>query len=66
MTGHLRERTPGHWQLKLDIGRDAAGKRITEFHTYRGTKRDAPGAACRTGHRRQQARARAAFGVDGR
>jgi integrase len=27
--------------LKLDIGHDAAGKRITEFHTHRGSKRSA-------------------------
>jgi integrase len=41
MKGHLRQRGKNSWQLKLDIGSDAAGKRITEFHTYRGSKRGA-------------------------
>ena len=41
MRGHIRPRGKFSWQLKIDIGRDAAGKRQTEFHTFRGTKREA-------------------------
>ena len=41
MKGHIRQRGPTSWQLKLDIGRDAAGQRLTEFHTHRGTKKSA-------------------------
>jgi integrase len=42
MRGHIRQRGKDSWQLKLDLGgRDAAGKRRTEFHTFHGTKREA-------------------------
>ena len=41
MKGHLRQRGLGSWQIKIDIGRDAAGKRITEYHPFRGSRRGA-------------------------
>jgi integrase len=41
MKGHLRPRGPGSFELKLDIGRDAAGKRITEYRTIKGGRRQA-------------------------
>jgi integrase len=41
MKGHIRRRGAQSWQLKLDIGHDAHGKRLTEFHTVRGSKKDA-------------------------
>src|ERR1700722_6020585 len=41
MKGHIRQRGPTSWQLKLDIGSGSAGKRLTEFHTFRGSKRAA-------------------------
>jgi integrase len=41
MRGHIRQRGPTSWQLKLDIGSDGAGKRLTEFHTFRGSRKGA-------------------------
>jgi integrase len=41
MKGHIRERGAGSFEIKIDTGKDAAGKRITEFRTVRGTKRQA-------------------------
>jgi hypothetical protein len=40
MKGHLRERSPGHWAIILDI-RDAAGQRKRKWHSFKGTKREA-------------------------
>jgi hypothetical protein len=41
MTGHIRQRGDS-WELKFDIGRDEkTGKRITQFHTFKGTKKEA-------------------------
>ena len=40
--GHIRQRGPGSWELKYDIGRDpVTGRRIIKYATVRGTKRDA-------------------------
>jgi integrase len=41
MTGHIRRRGERSWEIKLDIGRDPTGKRLTEYHTIRGSKREA-------------------------
>ena len=42
MTGHIRQRGEGTWELKFDIGRDEkTGKRITQFHSFKGTKKEA-------------------------
>ena len=41
MKGHIRQTGPQSFQLKIDIGRDAAGKRLTEFHRFHGSKRAA-------------------------
>ena len=44
MTGSIcgRGKRGDSWELKFDIGRDEkAGKRITQFHTFRGTKKEA-------------------------
>jgi len=41
MKGHIRQRGPASFQLKIDIGRDASGKRLTEYHPFRGSKRGA-------------------------
>jgi len=43
MKGHLRQRSPGSFELKVDIGKGADGKRIVEYRTFRGTKRQAQG-----------------------
>ena len=40
--GHIRARGPGAWELKYDVGVNAAtGRRITKFKTVHGAKRDA-------------------------
>jgi integrase len=40
MKGHIRERSPGHWAVVVDItGPD--GKRRRKWHAFRGTKREA-------------------------
>ena len=40
--GHIRQRGPGSWELKYDIGRDpVTGRRITKYATVKGNKRDA-------------------------
>jgi integrase len=42
MSGHVRKRGKHSWELKFDVGRDeATGKRITQFHSFRGTKKEA-------------------------
>jgi len=40
--GHIRRRGKNSWELKFDAGRDpATGKRRTQYHSFRGTKREA-------------------------
>jgi hypothetical protein len=41
-TGHIRERSPGSWELRYSLGRDpATGKRRIATATVRGSRRDA-------------------------
>ena len=40
MRGHLRQRSPGHWAIVIDI-RDERGKRRRKWHSFVGTKREA-------------------------
>jgi hypothetical protein len=41
-TGHIRERSPGSWELRYSLGRDSAtGKRRIATSTLRGNRRDA-------------------------
>src|SRR5215468_1661113 len=40
MKGHIRERSPGHWAIVLDVP-DKAGKRRRKWHSFKGTKREA-------------------------
>jgi hypothetical protein len=41
-TGHIRERSPGSWELRYSLGRDpATGKRCIATATVRGRRRDA-------------------------
>jgi integrase len=41
-SGSLRQRSPGSWQLKFDIGADVVtGRRRVRYATVRGSKRDA-------------------------
>ena len=39
MKGHIRERSPGHWAIVLDVRDPATGKR--KWHSFCGTKREA-------------------------
>jgi integrase len=42
MSGHIRRRGANSFELKFDTGRDEkTGKRLTQFHTFRGTKKEA-------------------------
>jgi len=42
MSGHIRRSGKHSWELKFDIGRDeSSGKRITQFHSFKGTKKEA-------------------------
>jgi integrase len=42
MKGNITQRGKNSWRLKFDAGRDEkTGKRRTQFHTFRGTKREA-------------------------
>ena len=41
MKGHLRERSPGHWAIVIDVRDPESGKRRRKWHTFKGTKREA-------------------------
>jgi integrase len=41
MRGHLKERSPGHWAIVLDIADPQTGKRRRKWHSFKGTKRQA-------------------------
>jgi integrase len=42
MKGHIRRRGAESWEIKFDLGTDpATGKRLTRYHSFRGTKREA-------------------------
>ena len=41
MRGHLKERSPGHWAIILDIHDPQTGKRRRKWHSFRGTKKEA-------------------------
>ena len=41
MKGSLRQRSAGSWELTVDLGRDAVGKRRRRHETVRGTKAQA-------------------------
>ena len=41
MKGHLRERSPGHWAIVLDVRDPETGKRRRKWHSFKGTKREA-------------------------
>src|SRR5262245_7079306 len=40
MKGHIRERSPGHWAIVIDVY-DGQGKRRRKWHSFKGTKREA-------------------------
>jgi integrase len=41
MKGHIRERSPGHWAIVLEIRDPQSGKRKRKWHSFAGTKRQA-------------------------
>jgi Arm DNA-binding domain len=41
MKGHIRERSPGHWAIVIDVRDPATGKRKRRWHSFKGTKREA-------------------------
>src|SRR5262249_28254496 len=41
MRGHLRERSPGHWAIVIDVRDPRTGKRKRRWHSFEGTKRQA-------------------------
>jgi integrase len=41
MKGHIRERSPGHWAIILDIPDPKTGKRRRKWHSFKGTKKQA-------------------------
>jgi integrase len=41
MKGHLRERSPGHWAIVIDVRDPQTGKRRRRWHSFKGTKREA-------------------------
>jgi integrase len=41
MRGHIRERSPGHWAIVIDVRDPQTGKRKRRWHSFTGTKREA-------------------------
>jgi integrase len=41
MKGHIRERSPGHWAIVIDVRDPTTGKRKRRWHSFAGTKRGA-------------------------
>jgi integrase len=41
MRGHIRERSPSHWAIVIDLLDQATGKRRRKWHSFAGTKRQA-------------------------
>jgi integrase len=41
MKGHLKERSPGHWAIIIDVPDPITGKRRRKWHSFKGTKRQA-------------------------
>ena len=41
MKGHIRERSPGHWAIVIDLRDPDTGKRRRKWHSFKGTKREA-------------------------
>jgi integrase len=39
--GHIRERSPGHWAIVIDVRDPATGRRRRKWHSFAGTKRQA-------------------------
>jgi integrase len=47
MKGHIRERSPGHWAIVIDVRDPATGRRRRKWHSFKGNKRDAQAQCAR-------------------
>ena len=47
MKGHIRERSPGHWAIILDVRDPATGRRRRKWHRFVGAKRQAENECAR-------------------
>src|SRR6476620_7360299 len=47
MKGHIRERSPGHWAIVIDLRDPATGKRRRKWHSFAGNKRQAQSECAR-------------------
>lgn len=47
MKGHIRERSPGHWAIVIDLKDKATGRRRRKWHAFRGNKRQAQNECAR-------------------
>ena len=47
MKGHIRERSPGHWAIVIDVRDSQTGRRKRRWHSFAGTKRQAQVEAAR-------------------
>jgi len=47
MRGHLRERSPGHWAIVIDVRDDTTGERKRRWYSFAGTKRQAQSECAR-------------------
>ncbi|WP_062225700.1 tyrosine-type recombinase/integrase [Aureimonas frigidaquae] len=47
MKGSIRERSPGHWAIILDVPDPENGRRRRKWHSFRGTKREAQSECAR-------------------
>jgi integrase len=41
MKGHIRERSPGHWAIVIEMRDPATGQRKRKWHSFKGNKREA-------------------------
>ncbi len=47
MRGHIRERSPGHWAIVIEMRDPATGKRRRKWHSFAGNKRAAQSECAR-------------------
>jgi integrase len=47
MKGHIRERSPGHWAIVIEVRDPTTGKRRRKWHSFAGTKRQAQNECAR-------------------
>jgi len=47
MKGYIRERSPGHWAIVIDVRDPATGRRKRKWHSFKGNKRDAQAQCAR-------------------